>query len=236
MLRMKHVQSRIVILGILCVFSLACLLLASYIREYTGRNVYSFLRWDMFLAWVPVVCALLIECIYWGRWTSRGIRVLIMSLLGLIWLAFYPNSAYLITDMLHPFVHYKPAAGMRFTHDIEFWHHLLVFFSAAWVGIMLGIYSLYILHSLVSRSFGTITSWLFVSVVLALSSVGIYIGRFIRWNSWDLLTMPGIRIQELYQMLLDPVRLHHLSSFSLLIFAISIFSYGCVYCFTFIRK
>lgn len=236
MLRMKHVQSRLAILGILCVFSLACLFLARYIRQYTGRNVYTFLHWDIFLAWVPVFCVLLIELVYWGKWTSHRIRVLIMSLLGLIWLAFYPNSAYLITDMLHPFVHYKPAAGIRFTHDIEFWHHLLVFVSAAWIGLTLGIYSLYILHSLVARSFGWITGWSFAIVVLALSSVGIYIGRFVRWNSWDLLTKPGIRIQELYHMLFDPVRLYHLSSFSLLIFGITILSYGCVYCFTIIRK
>ncbi|GAB6990575.1 hypothetical protein JCM16418A_26250 [Paenibacillus pini] len=195
-----------------------------------------FLPWDMFLAWVPVGLVLLLACIATTLKKSMGKRVLVI-LIGLAWLFFYPNSAYLITDLIHPFVHYRrPDAGMNFTRDIEFWYHLSIFFSAALIGLLLGVWSLYIVHQLMKKVYGAIIGWTIAIFILLLSSFGIYIGRFVRWNSWDLLLKPGEIIQDTVHMLTDIEQLRLILPFSTLIFAVTLISYLVVYFFTLVGK
>lgn len=216
--------------------TIACLSLAEYLRNYTKREIYLYLNWDVFLAWVPVGCTLLMTIVYIYVNKNRTWRRILLLLIGLAWLFFYPNSAYLITDLLHPFVHYKPAPGERFTHDLEFWYHLIIFFSAALIGLFLSIYSLFVVHGLVRKSFGWITGWMFTVIILMLSSLGIYIGRFIRWNSWDVLLNPYKLFRDTFLMLTDPVQLQHIMPFTGLIFAVTLLSYCVVYCFSYMRK
>lgn len=53
-------------------------------------------------------------------------------------------------------------------------------------GLFLGFSSLYTMQRLVTARLGRIVGWLFTLATLALSSLGIYLGRFLRWNSWDI--------------------------------------------------
>ncbi len=103
--------------------------------------------------------------------------------IGATWFFFFPNAPYLVTDLLHVFVRYSFDPTERFWIDVVFWQHLFTLFTIAILGVLLGSYSLFSVQSLVRISFGVITSWIFVIVVLILSSFGIYIGRFVRWNS-----------------------------------------------------
>jgi uncharacterized membrane protein len=235
-LRQKKVQSNILILGLLFLATIGCMSLVVYIREYTQRNIYLFLNWDMFLAWVPVVFMCFMNIVYVKVNKNRTLRMILLILLGLAWLFFYPNSAYLITDMLHPFVHYKPEPGARFTHDLEFWYHLILFFSAALIGLFLSIYSLFSVQELVRKAFGRMTGWVFAVIILMLSSFGIYIGRFIRWNSWDVLLRPDVILKDTYLMLTDREQLHHIIPFSGMIFTVTLLSYSVVYCFSYMRS
>ncbi|OAB43787.1 DUF1361 domain-containing protein [Paenibacillus glacialis] len=235
-LKQRNVQSNIIIVGLLLIATIGCLSLADYLREYTNRNIYLYLNWDVFLAWVPVGLALLINIVYVYMKKNLNLRRILLLLIGMAWLFFYPNSAYLITDMLHPFVHYKPEPGERFTHDIEFWYHLILFFSAALIGLLLSIVSLFSVHGLVRRTFSEITGWMFAVIILMLSSLGIYIGRFIRWNSWDVLLQPYKIFHDTLLMLTDPEQLQHVLPFTGMIFAVTLISYCVVYCFSYMRK
>jgi uncharacterized membrane protein len=230
------VQSHIIILGLLFIATIGCMLLGVYIREFTQRNIYLFLNWDMFLAWVPVVFMWLLNIVNAYVNKHRIWRLILLISIGLAWLFFYPNSAYLITDMLHPFVHYKPEAGARFTHDLEFWYHLILFFAAALIGLFLSIYSLFSIQELVRKAFGRMTGWVFAVIILMLSSFGIYIGRFIRWNSWDVLLKPEVILQDTYLMLTDREQLHHIIPFFGMIFTVTLLSYSVVYCFSYMRS
>jgi uncharacterized membrane protein len=49
------------------------------------------------------------------------------------------------------------------------------------------------------------SGWFFVAAVAALTGLGVYVGRFLRWNSWDLLTRPAELVAEVLAWLLDPV-------------------------------
>jgi uncharacterized membrane protein len=128
-----------------------------------------FLVWNLVLAWIPVFFAA-------GFAIVRGRGWLIP--LGLGWLAFLPNSPYLVTDLVH------------LAEGVELWRHVLQYGVAAWTGIILGVVSMHLVHQRVEREFGAVTGWIAVVVSVGLCALGVVIGRFQRWNSWDLVTRP----------------------------------------------
>lgn len=217
----KPWTGKLIMLSALVLATLFCFWIGSHLRVYTGRELYRFLNWDIFLAWVPVLLALLLDGVialhrYWRmRW---GGTVLIM-LLGVCWLLFYPNAAYLVTDLIHPFVHYRPSG--RFAEDLEFWYHLFLFFNAGLLGLGLGTYALSSVQQHMAERYSKGIGWLFAVVVLILSSVGIYIGRFIRWNSWDVFTKPQSIINDVMMIIKDPSELQFMLVFTGMILVIS---------------
>ena len=216
---------KVVVLAALLIGTFFCVWMGQHIRDYTGRSLYRFLNWDIFLAWVPVVLALLLDAmmsIYRQRRMFWPMKI-VTGVLVVIWLLFYPNSAYLVTDMIHPFVHYKPTG--RFVHDLEFWYHLFLFVTAAVVGLGLGTYSLSSLQLLVAERYGTVRSWVFACIVLVLSSIGIYIGRFVRWNSWDVFTDLHKIWSDVIRIIGDPAELHFMLVFSGMMLVISLVGY-----------
>ncbi len=128
-----------------------------------------FLVWNLFLAWIPLILAM----------SLRGRRRPLGWLLGLAWLAFLPNAPYLVTDLVH--------LG---DGDDHLWRHILQFGSAAWTGTLLGVVSLRVVHVEIERVRGRMTGWSVVAASVGLCAVGVVIGRFQRWNSWDLVTRP----------------------------------------------
>ena len=128
-----------------------------------------FLIWNLFLAWIPV-------CFAAGFAAVRG-RAWLLPL-GLGWLTFLPNSPYLVTDLVH------------LGEGVELWRHVLQYGFAAWTGIILGVVSLRLVHDRIERDFGRLYGWAAVIVSIGLCAIGVVIGRFARWNSWDLVTRP----------------------------------------------
>jgi len=143
-----------------------------------------FLVWNLFLAWIPLLFALLLTAV-------RGRAA--MLILGAGWLAFLPNAPYLVTDLIH-------LSG----YD-ELWRHVLQFGFAAWTGTLLGVVSLRIVHLEVERRFGTIAGWSLVAVSTGLCAIGVVIGRFQRWNSWDLVTTPSVVASSTFEWVRDPI-------------------------------
>jgi uncharacterized membrane protein len=113
---------------------------------------------------------------------------LVILLAILLWLLFFPNAPYILTDLLH-LAHPRP--------DVPLWFDMLLIIWFAWTGLLLGLVSLFLMHGIVIREFGRVIGWGFVLAVGILSGLGVYIGRFLRWNSWDLLLQPLVRISDL---------------------------------------
>lgn len=148
---------------------------------WTGKIRYGFLAWNLFLAWLPLLFALLARENY-REGQKPGWRFLGFSA---AWLLFFPNAPYIFTDLIH-------LTNRYFTH---FWVDLAVILSCAFTGLMLGFVSLYLMQSVVTRMLGRTAGWLFVAGAAGLCSFGIYLGRFLRFNSWDIVAKPA----ELYQ-------------------------------------
>src|SRR5690349_7596169 len=143
---------------------------------WTGNIKYAFLVWNLVLAWLPLLLALFACDEYRhgarGNWRFRG--------LALAWLLFFPNAPYIFTDVIH--------LTTRFYG--HFWVDLVLILLCALTGLVLGFLSLFLMHRVVARMVGRAASWLFIAAVAALSGFGIYLGRFLRFNSWDVVYKP----------------------------------------------
>jgi uncharacterized membrane protein len=159
--------------------------------RHTGVDAYRFLDWNLILAWTPLLLALAAyEC-------SRHGWVYLTVPLGVLWLLFFPNAPYMLTDFIH--LHQTTA---------PLWYDGLMISAFAWTALVLGFVSLYLMHTIWRDAIGTATGWFGVICALAVASVGVYIGRFVGYNSWDALLHPETVAHVLRQKLRNP--LHNL--------------------------
>jgi uncharacterized membrane protein len=170
--------------------ALAALLFAG--RVYLSRTiVFAFLGWNLILAWIPYLFSL------WAhRLHRRDPRAWWRLLLpGMLWLAFFPNASYILTDLWH----------LAERPPVPFWYDAGMLAVFALSGLFLAILSLRVMQHLVRAYAGTALSWLFVAAVAGLSGLGIYLGRFLRWNSWDLVLHPRGVLADVAVRLADPL-------------------------------
>ncbi len=171
---------------------------------YTGQITYGFLVWNLFLAWLPLIFAYL---------TLRAFphRRLTALLFAVSWLLFLPNAPYLVTDLMH----------LHRSGDNLILYDAVMLFTLALSGLMLGAVSLRWMELAVARRFGPWSGRSFVLIVLGLTGFGIYLGRFLRWNSWDLITNPLSLLQDILPHFMYPVEYWRTWAMTLL-FALSL--------------
>ena len=156
---------------------------------YTGTDQYRNLIWNLFLAWIPFLVALAVYDRH-----RRGASGWALALPGIAWLLFLPNAPYLVTDFFL----------LRWIGGAPVWFDVVLLTAFAWTGLLLGFVSLYLVHAVVRDRLGLAGGWLVVLVAIALSSFGIYLGRFLRWNSWDFVVQPTAILSDVWFRLSDP--------------------------------
>jgi uncharacterized membrane protein len=166
------------------VFCVALVLL----RE-SGSTKFGGLIWNQFLAWIPFLLAV---AVYdgWRRRRSGGSLIA----LGAVWLLFFPNAPYIVTDFVH----------LEHTADAPYWYDAVTVSAFAWTGLLLGFASLFLMQTVVRQWRGVVSGWIFAGVALALGSLGIYLGRFLRLNSWDALEHPSVLPRIAHAVARDP--------------------------------
>ncbi len=163
-----------------------CLALAGVRFLASHQPAYLNLVWNLFLAWLPLVFAVLAD-----RFRASPRRALFCAL---FWLLFLPNSPYLVTDLVH----------LKLRLPVPLWFDIFMVQSFVLTGLLLGFLSLYLMHRLVLRSFGWRIGWVFTLAILALTAFGIYLGRFERWNSWDLFLSPIALSTDIVNLVIHP--------------------------------
>jgi uncharacterized membrane protein len=182
---------------------------------WTGHLNYAFLIWNLFLAWLPLVFAFLAS----EQYGKGGSRWRFFAAAG-AWLIFFPNAPYILTDLIH-----LTSGFLR-----PFWVDLSLILLCAFTGLVLGFVSLYQMQSVVARMFSPFTSWIFIAGVTGLTGLGIYIGRFLRFNSWDILVRPLKLYHRLDSWAADP---HPVSLVFPILFAVFLFlTYLILYALT----
>jgi uncharacterized membrane protein len=157
---------------------------------YTGNDYFANLVWNLFLAWIPFGVALYVYEAY-----RHGAARVQLWAAGALWLLFFPNATYIVTDI----------KWLRVSTGAPIWFDVLLVSTAAWCGLLLAFASLYLIQAVVREVLGAARAWVFVLGALVLSSFGVYLGRFARWNSWDVFTQPGTLAQDLVPHLVHPM-------------------------------
>lgn len=152
--------------------------------------LYISLIWNLFLAWIPYGISLVLK----RRRSWFRSPVAFFATLS-VWLVFFPNAPYIITDLFH----------LRPQHTVPLWYDLMLIFSFAWNGLILGYLSLMNMEREVSLRLGPRITRGFVVAVIALGAYGVFLGRYLRWNSWDLFTNPFGLVLKMAYMATHPL-------------------------------
>lgn len=181
--RRYHVRLTI-LLGALSAYAIAVL---AFRMAWTGKITYIFLLWNLFLAWVPYGLSLLVA--------NRKPRPawLLLPVLG-TWLLFLPNAPYILTDLVH----------LKARHGVPFWYDLMLILSFAFSGLLLGWISLLNVQQQLQHWIRPAYSWVLVALTSLACGFGIYLGRVLRYNSWDILSDPYALLQDVAAPLLHP--------------------------------
>ena len=203
-----------VLLNIAC---MVCIGLVIARVGYSGNRRHLGLIWNLFLAWIPFMLAYFTHAVAWRR---RSLYI-ILPFLAFLWLIFFPNAPYMLTDLQD--------LARRAT-DAPLWYDVIIIGWSSWTGMLLGVISLYLMQDIIIRTFGRAAGWTFVFIISALSSFGIYIGRFVRLNSWDVLQDPAETAQEVMGIIIDPSM--RLAAFTLLYTFFFLFIFLLLYSFS----
>lgn len=150
-------------------------------RMFWLENIqFSNLLWNLFLAWIPFLIA---------NQMRKQQAPWIHYVLFLIWLPFLPNAPYIVTDLVH--LHKR-------TNLYLYWYDMLLIFAFAWNGLLLGFLSLNRMHLIFLKHLKPAIAWCSMFAVLLLCGYGVYLGRFSRFNTWDILNRPHHLFSEIY--------------------------------------
>ena len=159
-------------------------LVSLYVYERSGIFIHRAIVWNVFLALLPY----LFMTLFFAAQQRR--HHLGMLAAFLCWLLLFPNVPYLITDFIHisPLTFYIfQETGSVYVRELLPWLELLHLAVGIFLGIMSGYRSLYLLHEFTAERLGQLRTWLLAALICLLSSYGVYLGRFLRLNSWDIM-------------------------------------------------
>ena len=168
------INSIVHLLALTVGFTLSLLLFRIF---YSGSLMYIFFGWNLFLAALPLaINSFLFQT------KNKNVQLLLFAL----WLLFFPNSLYIVTDLVH----------LKERYPVPLWFDIILIFSAAFNGLIIAFASLQQVELFLRSKFNNLKTSIIVCGCLFLSSFGIYLGRFLRWNSWDVLSNPlGLMLQ-----------------------------------------
>lgn len=172
-------------IGTLTAFCFALLL---FRIAYSDTYHFIFLVWNLFLALIPLA----ITHIVFGNRTAPG-KLSMAFALG-AWLLFFPNAPYILTDLFH----------LKLNSSMPIWFDLVLILSFAWTGLLAGFISLMRIEEALKPQLGKRRTVFGITLLLFLGSFGIYLGRFLRWNSWDIMNRPRALFGDIFDRFAHP--------------------------------
>ncbi|MCC6814980.1 MAG: DUF1361 domain-containing protein [Saprospiraceae bacterium] len=174
-------QKSLITLGVVTVLNILMLLIRNAIEN---DNSYNFLFFNLFLGLVPLLVAFV------ALFLRQNKSIYVLVAISFIWLLFYPNAPYMITDLIHV------QAG---SHTVVY--DALIIFSISILSLFYGFFSLKIVHDIWISKFSKKVAYSFLMFSIVLASFGIYLGRILRLNSWDLFTNPWKVVVDIFEHL-----------------------------------
>lgn len=168
-------------------FTFGFVVLLLCVRVYlTGSMERVFLIWNIFLAWIPYALS--------RRFVMNPERRPVWLLL--IWWLFFPNALYIVTDLIH-------------VHESELvpaWFDVVLIFASGWLGLQLAFASFHRVECWLRFHLKPVQTHAVLLWILLTSSFGVYLGRFDRYNSWDIVTNPIGLLMQVTHYVIHPLR------------------------------
>jgi len=171
----------------------SCLMVLARI-VYTGRLTFIFLIWNLFLAWLPYLVT--------NTMRRRAARMSVGSgfiCWFVVWLLLIPNSFYIITDLFH-------LNNQSIVGAVPQWFDLALILSFTWNGLLLGVLSVRQMEKMVKAVWPSCSELIFVYPIMWLNALGVYVGRWLRFNSWDVVTNPFSLVRDIGAILVHPIQ------------------------------
>jgi uncharacterized membrane protein len=159
---------------------------------YTGSYYYLFLLWNIFLAFIPFLISGIIVRHVLGNRGNLSMWIVFGG--GILWLLTFPNAPYLVTDVIH----------LGSSKLIPKWYDVILLFVTALVGMLFTFYSLAHIEKALSTKYEKMKTGILLGLMIFVSSFGIYVGRFLRWNSWDVFTNPQELALDIWGVFVHP--------------------------------
>ncbi|HVE61574.1 MAG TPA: DUF1361 domain-containing protein [Chitinophagaceae bacterium] len=170
---------------------------------YTRELMFIFLLWNLFLAYLPYALPGFLKS--QPQWIENKLK---FAAVFLLWILILPNSFYIITDLFH----------LGINDAAPLWFDLALIFSFAWNGLIMGVLSVWEMEKMIRLHRKISNEWLFILPIMFLNALGIYIGRYLRFNSWDVITNPFQLAHDIIYLIIHPLR--------------NRFDWGMIVCFT----
>jgi uncharacterized membrane protein len=176
----------LILLIALCSFSISLSLLRVIA---TGSPMFLFLNWNLFLAIIPW---LFTRYLHDRKATIH--KWMYIALLA-TWLLFFPNSPYILTDLFH----------LKKSTSMPIWYDLVLILSYAWTALVFGFMSLHDIEMMSEKRYGVKKTNIILITLLFMASFGVYLGRFLRWNSWDIIANPFGLASDISDRFINPL-------------------------------
>lgn len=213
-----HNRHNLAVFFLLNLACLACIGLVFARVAYTDSPRHLGLVWNLFLAWIPFILSYFAHAVSWKKITLY----ILIPIVAFLWLIFFPNAPYMLTDLQD----LARAGGV----GAPLWYDVIIVGWCSWTGMLLGIISLYLMQDIIFRAIGRWAGWIFVFVISAASSFAMYVGRFVRLNSWDILQNPSETAVKLLGLVIDPSM--RLAAFTVLYTIFFLFVFLLLYSFS----
>ncbi|WP_417601455.1 DUF1361 domain-containing protein [Owenweeksia hongkongensis] len=169
------------------VFSIIlCMALITARVLYTSSILYLFLVWNLILAGIPYLLSEKLK-------TKTRLKLSTVSLLVLL-ILFLPNAPYITTDLFH----------LRGNFGDSIWYDTLLILSFAWSGLLLFFHSLNNINAFMKPWLPHGKRVLLLVAIILLCAYGIYIGRYLRFNSWDVVSNPFSLLSQMLDHVMNP--------------------------------
>ena len=198
--------------------SILCFSFSVFRFVYTDTNLFLHLNWNLFLACLPWLFTTILTI-----YPKLHRNTLLLLVLVFSWLLFFPNALYILTDLFH----------LQLQTSMPKWFDLLLILSFAWVGLLFGFMSLWDIEKIMDQRIRKNLMPLISFSLLFLGSFGVYLGRYLRWNSWDIIREPFNIFYDISDRILNPFQ--HKGAWGMTLFMF-IFLSMIYYSFRFIKK
>lgn len=172
--------------------------------NFTGTFGFIFLIWNLFLAWIPYTIST-----QFGYLVNKNKWVQVIVFIT--WLLLFPNAFYIVTDLIH----------LNQKTSVPKWYDAVLLFASSITGIIMAFVSLFNVEKYLLHKFSSKTIHLLVAAIIFSGSFGVYLGRFLRWNSWDVISNPIQLLYSIGQRIIYP--LQHLQTWGVTVLLATLF-------------